>query len=269
MGQGRTLSKISDRQRLRIAEALAREAGHLGLRYYRRRESLVIESKGLQDIVSEADREVEAMLRQQVRDLFPGDGFLGEEHDEEIAADGHGTWVVDPIDGTWCFLNGIASWCVSIAFVDDGRIIAGIIYDPNTEELFSATEGGGAFLNGRPIRVADAKALSAGTVSVGFSTRRKAEDVEPLIGNLLRQDGMYHRHGSGALGLAWTAAGRLIGYLEPHMNSWDCLAGLLLVKEAGGVINDFLRNDGLHKGNPVLACPPGIKEQLDALTAHW
>lgn len=249
--------------RLAAASAVAREAGTLALRRFRGRDRLAIERKGLQDLVSEADREVEALVRARLAALFPEDGVLGEEGGH--AAGGAATWVVDPIDGTWCFLNGIASWCVSLACVRGGRIELGVVYDPCAEELFAARAGGGATLDGVPIRVADARSLADGTLSVGFSHRSAAAEVAPVFGRLLEAGGMYHRHGSGALGLAWTACGRLIGYIEPHMNSWDALAGLLLVAEAGGLVNDFLAGDGLLEGGRVVAVAPGIAEAVAAL----
>ncbi|MCB2054405.1 MAG: inositol monophosphatase [Geminicoccaceae bacterium] len=251
--------------RLAAAEAVAREAGALALRYFRDRDRLVVEKKGAQDLVSEADRAVETAIRGRIGELFPDDGFIGEEHAPKPAAAGCGDWVVDPIDGTWCFLNGIGSWCVSIAYAREGTIETGVVYDPNAEELFAARRGNGATLNGRRITVADAHSFTDGTLSIGFSPRRGPEHVVRIIDRLLAQGGIHHRHGSGALGLAWTAAGRLIGYIEPHMNAWDCLAGLLLIEEAGGFTGDFLADDGLHRGNPVCAGPRGLEEAMRAL----
>jgi myo-inositol-1(or 4)-monophosphatase len=252
--------------RLAATEAIAREAGALALRYFRNREALAVERKGLQDIVSLADREVEDLIRTRVGALFPDDGVLGEE--AGLSPGAEGTWVVDPIDGTWCFLNGITSWCVSIAYVEDGRTEIGVIYHPETGELFTACRGHGARLDGRPIRVLDAASLQDGTLSVGYSQRAKAADVAPLIERLLERGGMYHCHGSGALGLAWTACGRLIGYVEPHMNSWDALAGLLLIEEAGGLVNDFLAGDGLMKGNRTIGIAPKLRDAVAEL-APW
>ena len=247
--------------RLAAAAAVAREAGALGLRYFRNLESLEVERKGPQDIVSAADRAVEDLVRARLTALFPDDAILGEEGG--LHGDGRdGTWVVDPIDGTWCFLNGIGAWCVALAYVRGGRIETGVIYDPNAGELFAARAGGGATLDGRPIKVAPVTSLTQGTVSVGYSARIPAAAAVRTIDRLLQAGGMFHRHGSGALGLAWTACGRLIGYVEPHMNSWDAVAGLLLIAEAGGYTNDFLADDGLLKGNAVLGCPPALRDTL-------
>ena len=260
---------IDPAQRLALATAVAVEAGALALGYFQNLDGLAVEQKGVQDLVSEADRAVERLIRARLGELCPGEPVIGEEGGIDPGDLKAGAWVVDPIDGTWCFLNGIRSWCVSIAYARQGRIETGVIVDPCAGELFQAARGGGARLNGRPIRVKDAARLDEGSLSIGCSRRTTAAEIVPLIDALLRQGGLYHRHGSGALGLAWTACGRLIGYAEPHMHPWDCLAGLLLIQEAGGWTNDFLEGDGLTDGNPVLAGGPRLKPHLLALTQHW
>ncbi len=252
---------------LAAAEAVAREAGACALAFFHRRESLEVAAKGLQDMASNADREVEELIRDRLARLFPDDGFLGEETGAGLGGNGR-LWVVDPIDGTWCFLNGIRAWCVSLAAVDADGVELGVVYDPCAGELFSAARGLGARLDGRPIRVREAAALCEGTVSVGFSHRSRPEEVAPVIGELLARGGMYHRHGSGALALAWLAAGRLIGYLEPHMNSWDCLAGLLLVREAGGFASDLSSAAALRDGGAVMAGPMSLYDELVGLAAR-
>lgn len=264
------MTQIDPGLRLAAAEAVAREAGSLARRFYEGRDSLVIEGKGAHDLVSKADREVETLIRGRLAALFPDDGFVGEEHAHALvdpAVGGH--WVIDPIDGTWCFLNGIGSWCVSLAYERGGVVEVGVVYDSMAGELFSARRGGGARMNGVAIRVMDATSLGDGTVSVGYSMRCPPEEMFPLFEKLLRSGGMFQRHGSGALGLAWTACGRLAGYLEPHMNSWDCLAGYLLIEEAGGFTNDFMANGGLTEGNRVIAGPEGLRDELLRLTDHW
>ncbi|MEO1017464.1 MAG: inositol monophosphatase [Pseudomonadota bacterium] len=254
----------NDPLRLRALEAIARDAGMLAHRYFIKRDQLKIELKGPQDLVSEADREVEKYVRTSLRELFPNDAMLGEEHGLEGDAD-QGCWVIDPIDGTFSFLNGLQSWCVSIAYVRHGQAQLGVIYDPNARELFSARLGGPATLNGQPIRVADVGSLNEGSVFVGFSHRRQPHEVMPALGQLLEGGGMFHREGSGALGLAWTAAGRLIGYVEAHMMPWDCLAGLCLIEAAGGNFRPYLDDRALAQGNPVVAGPTKLLPELERL----
>lgn len=253
--------------RLAAACAVAVEAGLFAQSRFRAG-GLAVDRKGPQDVSSDADREVEALIRRRLAALFPEDGFLGEESGFAPARSGR-IWVVDPIDGSWCFVHGIRAWCVSVAAVDEAGMELGVVYDAEAGELFAAARGLGATLNGRPLRVASAQSLGDGTVSVGFSHRSRPEEVAPLIGELLRRGGLYHRHGSGALALAWTAAGRLIGYLEPHMNSWDALAGLLLVREAGGFATDLSAPGRLARGGAVVAGAPGVRSALEELAARY
>ena len=256
-------------ERFDFACEIIRVAGAKALGYFRNFETLDVKSKGVQDMASEADVETEKLIEQAVKSRYGDDGFLGEENPESfVAKPGKGTWIIDPIDGTQPFVNGIASWCVSIAFVEENHFVFGVVYDPNLDELFAANAGAGATLNGRSIKASDATSLLDGLVSVGFSNRVEPEDtLEPLT-RLVHAQGMYHRSGSGALSLAYVAAGRLIGYFEPHMNSWDFAAAALIIKEAGGVINDCLPNEeALIKGAPVLAAAPGVYDELERVVS--
>jgi myo-inositol-1(or 4)-monophosphatase len=142
----------------------------------------------------------------------------------------------------------------------------GIIYHPLVAELFSARRGGGAFLNGHPIKVSGETDVKNARVGIGFSYRRPVRDHVRAVEGLLSGGCEYLRLGSGALGLAFTAAGRFDGYFERHINSWDAAAGLVLVQEAGGYTNDFLADDGLTKGSELLAATPGLVEPLKQLT---
>lgn len=247
--------------RYQLAQRVAVHAGEIGLEMFRRREQLVVEYKGLQDMVSAADRDVETYIKQRVRDVFPDDGFLGEEGGADLGV-GDYTWVVDPIDGTACFVNGMFSWCVSIAVVHRGKPVIGVVFDPNANELFHARCGGGAYCRDKPLRVHSGTSLKDGVLGVGTSFRVPVEAFVPFLESVLRDGGMFIRNGSGALMITYVAAGRLIGYYEPHMNSWDALAGYVLVQEAGGICNPFMENDGLRRGNPVLVANRDVYPQL-------
>lgn len=250
--------------RFAVAQDVAREAGRRALAASRADGGLAVETKGLQDRVTEVDRNVQSFIAEAIAARFPQDDFLGEESDAQDAptrADGP-LWVVDPIDGTDCFVFGLPSWCISIAWLDAGETRLGAIYDPIHDELFAAAEGLGATLNGVPIAVSPAGSLAAGLVGIGYSSRVRPQDTLEPLSRLMANGGMFHRCGSGALSLAWVAAGRLLGYFEPHINSWDCLAGLLIVREAGGRINDFLADDGLTRGGPVAAAAPGVAAHI-------
>ena len=175
--------------------------------------------------------------------------------------------MVDPIDGTSCFLSGLPSWCVSIAYVVDSQIEIGLIYSPCTDELFATQRGSGATLNGRAMKPSKATSFDEGIVGLGYSPKSSIEATQKALGYLLNNGGVYHDIGSAALMIAYVAAGRYIGYYEFQINSWDCLAGIALVRETGGWTNDFLANEGLQTGNPVLAASPGTKEVMQNLFA--
>lgn len=255
-------------RRFEIGRTVIQEAGAHALRLFRSLGDLSVEEKsGGQDVVSRADREVEAMVRRRVLAAFPDDGFLGEEDGFSHGSSGC-TWVLDPVDGTSCFVHGIGSWCVSLALLHEGRTVAGLILDPNAGELFEARARGGATLNGRPIAVDRRSDLQNGLVGLGASLRVPPRAVSGFVERLLSAGGMFVRSGSGALGLAHVACGRLAGYYEPHIHSWDCLAGLCLIREAGGWTNDFAKDGDLLRGGPVMGCAPQIRPTLLALAGE-
>lgn len=248
--------------RLLAACAVAREAGALARRRFLDRKSFTIGFKGPQDFITEVDGEVEKLIRARLIGIFRDDGFIGEEGGVAPGAEGAPSWVVDPIDGTANFARGTPFYCVSIALIRNRDIEAGVIYDPMLDELFAARRGAGAFLNGVPLKVSDTVSLAKATVEVGWNMRFGAEDFLGVMGRIVATGAGVVRAGSGALGLAYIAAGRRDGYVETHIKAWDCLAGILLVREAGGYASDFLAGQGLSQGNPLIACAPGVKEAL-------
>ena len=251
-------------RRLAFAVGIAREAGDAGLRHFRNLEALTIESKGHQDMVSEADRELELLIRRAIAESYPDDGVVGEEYPPLAGSSGY-VWVLDPIDGTANFVAGIPAWCVSIACARDGGAVVGVIHEPSAGETFHARAGGGAFLNGRPIHTSKSDSLGKGSFGVGFSTRSETGQVSGFIARLLESGGVFYRNASGALMLAYVAAGRLIGYAEPHMNAWDCLAGFVLVKEAGGRIIEPDPATVLSAGTITFAAGSGVFDEAKAL----
>lgn len=249
--------------RYRLAKDLALEAARRGMEGYRARSDLTVEHKGQdrQDVVSVVDRQLEAFIRHRLEQQFPEDGFIGEESGT-ARLDARCVWVVDPIDGTACFVHGLHAWCVSIGMMIDGIPWLGAIADPNHDELFHGRLGHGAFVNDTPLQVSQATDVSHAPVGVGTFHPQGQEPFLPFMGKLLAGGGMFMRNGSGALTTAYVAAGRLLGYYETHLKSWDCMAGLVLLAEAGGQRNDFLRGEGLLKGSPFLAAAPGVYAQL-------
>lgn len=243
------------------AVEICKAAGAVALDYFHRRDSLVVDRKGAQDWVSEADRNVEILIRDRLGHAFPDDGIVGEEHEPKQGTSGF-VWVIDPIDGTTNFVNGHPAWTIVLAGVSAGKTQVGIIHDPIHGETFVAMRGAGAALNGAPIRVAEGVPLSHGTVSVGYSNRVEAGNIVPVVAALIGEGAMFHRNASGALSLAYVAAGRLLGYLEEHMNAWDCLAGQLLIEEAGGRVEDQDADEMIAKGGRVVVGTPENFETL-------
>lgn len=253
--------------RFRFAQGVVREAGQIALERYRRRDSLTIERKGRQDFVSEADKACEEFVAGALLKAFPEDAFLGEEGGLQNAG-GAATWVIDPIDGTSNFIAGIPVWCVSLGLVIGGKSALGVIYNPVTDELYTAQAGDGAFLNGRRIRVSGAQRLDEARIGIGFSYRRPVQDHIRAVQACLDASCEYARFGSGALGMAFAADGRMDGYYEAHINPWDIAAGLVLVTEAGGWCSDFFGSpDAFGKGNVILATTPALVEPLRKLLA--
>jgi myo-inositol-1(or 4)-monophosphatase len=252
--------------RFAFGSRLVTEAGALAMGYFQRLGSLTIKSKGPQDMASEADLNTELLIRDRLAAAFPEDAFLGEETGRTDAVAGaRGIWVVDPIDGTQPFISNMPNWCVSIAFVLDGRTELGFVAAPARGELFIARRGQGATLNGAPISVRHEARMTDGMIGLGYSSRTPPRDFIPLLSAVLDQGGIFFRNGSGALSLCDVACGRLIGYVELHINSWDCLAALALIEAAGGVVSDFLADGGMWRGHPLAAGAPEIFPSLAAL----
>lgn len=256
-------------KRYRFAEQACCAAGEVAKRYFTDRASLIVEEKGAQDWVSEADKNVETFMRDRISENWPDDGIFGEEHDTKIGTSGF-DWVIDPIDGTTNFVNGIPAWTVVLAGVARRRTEIGIIHDPNFGETFAVQRGHGARLNGTPMQVATGTVLESGTVSVGYSNRVEAAHVVPVIADLVDCGALYHRNASGALSLAYVAAGRLLGYVEEHMNAWDCLAGQLMIEESGGLIEELDANEMIRHGGRVVAGTPDVFFKLRKIAdKHW
>ncbi|MEJ8322002.1 inositol monophosphatase [Kosakonia sacchari] len=220
---------------------------------------LTIEQKGRQDFVSQADVYVETELRAWLKAERPQDGLLGEERGLEPGSDG--VWVIDPIDGTTNFILGMDYWCISVAYVRNDAIKLGVIYAPDRDEFFVAESGKGAFLNGKRLSLSEPDA-DAVVLGIGRSSRRPPREYTQTIETLFEHGVEHRRFGAGALMLAHVAAGQVHGYFEAHLHSWDALAGLVIIKEAGGMHNDFLANNGLTQGNNAWAATPQVWQRL-------
>jgi myo-inositol-1(or 4)-monophosphatase len=223
---------------LRCAEALARLAGRHILR--ERERGFVTHVKGRNDLVTDVDRSVERLIRDELAQLFPDDVIFGEEFGGG-QKEGRRRWLVDPIDGTTNFAQGIPIYCVSIALQVDGASVVGAIYDPTRDELFSAVRGRGAWLDGRPMRVSTEPNLSNTIAVTGFPPVKEGTSFDQLVvrlGHMIRATRAVRRFGSAALDLAYVACGRTDVFWEFRLSPWDTAAGYLMVEEAGGAVSD-------------------------------
>jgi myo-inositol-1(or 4)-monophosphatase len=229
-----------------IAESIAREAGALLREYYHR--GVAAEYKGDVDIVTEADRASEALIVKRLHEELPGHGVFGEEGTRQ-GLENEFRWYIDPLDGTTNFAHGFPAFCVVLGCEqrhaglkpeEDGEMVAGVIYDPLRDEMFSAARGAGAKLNGKPIHASKTKKLQESLIATGFPSqkRHRSPNVHFYQEFTLRSHGV-RRAGSAALDLAYVACGRLEGFWEIKLNPWDTSAGFLLVEEAGGKITRF------------------------------
>ena len=229
-----------------IAETIAREAGALLREFYHR--GVTTEYKGDVDLVTEADRASEALIVARLKEMLPSHGVYGEEGTRQ-GLENEFRWYIDPLDGTTNFAHGFPAFCVvmgcerrvpGLAADQDGEMVAGVIYDPLRDEMFSAERGGGAKLNGKAIHVSKAKLLQESLIATGFPSHKRHlnPNVHFYQEFTLRSHGVW-RAGSAALDLAYVACGRLDGYWEFKLNPWDTSAGYLLVEEAGGVVTHF------------------------------
>jgi myo-inositol-1(or 4)-monophosphatase len=262
-GEPPTAPELDARER--FCRTLVRTAGEIARRGFLAIRPGDVTMKGPQDFLTETDAAVEAHVRDEIARAFPTDRFLGEETGGERTSS-QSVWVVDPIDGTANFARGIPHFCVAIAYVAAGRVRLGAIYNPILDELYFAREGRGAELNGSPIAVSKTAVFSAACLELGWSGRAPKVQYLRTVERLLDIGGNIRRGASGALGLAYVADGRSDGYAELHMQPWDCLAGLLLVSEAGGAVSPFLEVNGLEHGGAVLACTPALADDLGAAT---
>ena len=252
-------------ERLRFAESLARSCGELAIR---ESGQLAVSTKGVHDVLTQADLAVERHIRAEVALAYPGDQVVGEEMggQGEVGA-AQNFWLVDPIDGTANYATDIPRWCVSIAYLQGGKPVLGVLFDAPHQRMYTASLGGGAWMNGRPLRARATESLNGATVELGWSARRSHTAYLQKANALMEAGAAFVRRGSGALGLADVAAGRVDAYSELHINAWDCAAGVLLVSEAGGRVNDFFTPKGIHSGGLLIASACGIYDALAELMA--
>ncbi|MFC3024647.1 inositol monophosphatase family protein [Vibrio zhugei] len=253
-------------QREAALNTIIKQAGELAWALFRSRAAGEYELKGTQDYLTEADGQVERFIIEALREHFPHDAVLGEESGKR-GADEQAMWVIDPIDGTANFARGIEHFCVSIAFVHAGVTELGAIYNPVSDELYRARRGGLAYKNDVLMTVSRTSSWAAATFELGWSNRVPRSRYLSTLSAMLDCGANVRRGASGALALAWVAEGRIDGYIELHMNAWDCLAGLLMVREAQGKTGDYPQTmSDIFSGGAILATSAEFASRLASLT---
>ncbi|MBD3670859.1 MAG: inositol-1-monophosphatase [Gammaproteobacteria bacterium] len=254
---------------INIAVRAARSAGNIIVRSMDRFDSLTIETKAQNDFVSEVDRKAENEIIHVISKAYPDHGFLAEESGESGNSDYQ--WIIDPLDGTTNYLHGFPQFAVSIALKHKNRLEHAVVYDPMRQELFTASRGGGAQLDGRRIRVTKRTGLDGALLGTGFPFKQQ-HHLEAYLNTfkaLFPMTAGIRRPGSAALDLAYVAAGRLDGFWEIGLNPWDMAAGALLIKEAGGLVGDFSGESAyMESGNVVAGNPKVFHAILQAIKPH-
>ncbi|MDR6758839.1 myo-inositol-1(or 4)-monophosphatase [Mycoplana sp. BE70] len=240
----------------KAGKSLARDFGEV--------QNLQVSLKGPGDYVSQADRKAEKLIRDELLKARPTYGFLGEESEEIKGTDGAHRWIVDPLDGTTNFLHGIPTFASSIALERNGEIVAAVVLNPATDELYTAEKGGGAFLNDRRLRVAARKELSDCVIGCGVPHLGRGNHGKFLIElrHAMGEVAGVRRMGAAALDLAFVAAGRFDGFWERDLSAWDVAAGILLIREAGGFVSDLNGGNAMLETGTIVAGNEHIHKAL-------
>lgn len=254
---------------LTVMVAAVRKAGRALTRDFGELENLQVSRKGPADFVTRADLKAEEVLFAELTKARPGYGFLGEERGMVEGTDKTHRWIVDPIDGTLNFMHGVPHFAISVGLEREGQLIAGIVYNPVRDELFWAEKGRGAWLNERRLRVSARRTLAECVLATGIPFMGKPGHAQFLkeLHQIAGKTAGVRRFGSAALDLAWVAAGRFDGFWERDLKLWDIAAGVVLVREAGGVCQeidggDFMETGSILAGSDALV--PLVSERLAA-----
>jgi myo-inositol-1(or 4)-monophosphatase len=241
-----------------IALRVARKAADFIALSFDRPDELTVEAKGPNDFVSNVDKTAEQLIIQQIRSTYPDHRILGEESGEQ-GGDGEFTWVIDPLDGTLNFIQGIPHFAVSIGVLKGRHLEHGVIVDPIRREEYVASRGYGAQLNGKRIRVAERTKLEECVIGTGIhasSLHKRFDDYMATLTEFTRSCRSIRRAGSAALDLAYVAAGRTDGFWEFGLSRWDIAAGIVLVREAGGFVGDLTGGEGFWDSGDIVAANP-------------
>ncbi len=254
---------------LNTAITAARQAGNIIARSADRIETLTIKSKGRNDFVSEIDQQAEQEIIKVIRKAYPSHGILAEESGH-CAGDDY-VWIIDPLDGTTNFLHSFPQFAISIALKHKNKLDQAVIYDPIRQELFTASRGVNAQLNGRRIRVTQVTSLANTLIGTGFpySDMKNLDSYINIFKNMIPETAGLRRAGAASLDLAYVAAGRLDGFWEYGLKPWDLAAGALLIQEAGGLVSDFSGGtDFFESGDVVAGNAKVLKALLQTIKRH-
>ena len=252
-----------------VAVMAARRGGAVLIRHLNKLDKIKVEKKGHNDFVSDADRAAEAAVIEEIHKHYPDHAILAEE--SGVSGDSDTVWIIDPLDGTTNFLHGFPQFCVSIGVQVKGRTEAAAVYDPMRQEIFTASRGNGATLDDRKIRVSGRREMEHALIGTGFPFRQADTDTGPyltMLGKVVRNTAGVRRPGAAALDLCYVAAGRLDGFWETGLKTWDLAAGALIIREAGGIVSGLDGSeDYLDKGH-ILCGTPKIYAGLARLCSH-
>ncbi|MEO1398206.1 MAG: inositol monophosphatase family protein [Pseudomonadota bacterium] len=255
---------------LNVMTSAARKAGRSLARDFGEVENLQVSVKGPANFVSAADLKAEKIIQEELAKARPGYGFLLEEGGVVEGSDKANRWIVDPLDGTTNFLHSIPQFCISIGLEREGKLFAGVIYNPVTDELFTAEKGKGSYLNDRRLRVAARRTLDDCVLSMGIPHRgrpgqaRFKSEMDAVLNNVAG----LRRTGSAAMDLAWTAAGRFDAYWERNIKPWDMAAGIVIVREAGGIVTDMKGGSEMLASGTVIAANVQVQKALMPLVGE-
>jgi len=253
---------------LNIAIRAARKAGNLIAKHYETPDAVEASQKGDNDFVTNVDREAERLIIEVIRKSYPQHTVISEECGELTGEDQDVQWIIDPLDGTTNFIKHLPHFAVSIAVRIKGRTEVAVVYDPMRNELFTSSRGQGTQLNGYRLRGSTARDLDGTILATGFPFKCKQHSATyiNLLGKLFTQCADFRRSGSAALDLAYVAAGRVDGFFEIALKPWDYAAGDLLVREAGGLVTNFVgSHEYWQSGNLVAGNPRVVKAMLSAM----
>jgi myo-inositol-1(or 4)-monophosphatase len=251
-----------------IAVRAARQAGDIIMRATEHMDKLTIKNKSENDYVSNVDQMAEQEIIHTIRKAYPDHAILAEESGQAEGKNSEFEWIIDPLDGTTNYLHQFPQYSVSIAVRHKGRLEHAVVFDPLKDEIFSASRGAGAQLNGRRIRVSQARGLEGALIGTGFpfKDQRYLDIYLQMFKTMIIPTAGIRRAGSAALDLAYVAAGRLDGFWELNLNPWDMAAGLLLIQEAGGMISDIKGGHEIFESGHVIAANPKVfKAMIKAL----